>query len=53
MNINNHKYISYMIDESTLIIPDVEEEDEGIYTCEVITTLDMAEATGSITIIGR
>lgn len=42
-----------MIDESTLIIPDVEEEDEGIYTCEVITTLDMAEASGSITIVGR
>uniref|UniRef100_A0A8C1WDB2 Neural cell adhesion molecule L1 n=1 Tax=Cyprinus carpio TaxID=7962 RepID=A0A8C1WDB2_CYPCA len=34
----------YMIDESTLIIPEVKEEDEGIYTCEVITTLDMAEA---------
>uniref|UniRef100_A0A671TAB3 Neural cell adhesion molecule L1 n=1 Tax=Sinocyclocheilus anshuiensis TaxID=1608454 RepID=A0A671TAB3_9TELE len=43
----------YMIDESTLIIPDVEEEDEGIYTCEVITTLDMAEASGSITIVDR
>ncbi|RXN11752.1 neural cell adhesion molecule L1-like isoform X1 [Labeo rohita] len=42
----------YMIDESTLIIPDVEEEDEGIYTCEVITTLDIAEASGSITIVG-
>lgn len=53
MNIINHKYLSYMIDESTLIIPDVEEEDEGIYTCEVITTLDMAEASGSITIVGR
>uniref|UniRef100_A0A8C2D3J9 L1 cell adhesion molecule, paralog a n=1 Tax=Cyprinus carpio TaxID=7962 RepID=A0A8C2D3J9_CYPCA len=35
----------YMIDESTLIIPEVKEEDEGIYTCEVITTLDMAEAS--------
>ncbi|KAK9954145.1 hypothetical protein ABG768_016241 [Culter alburnus] len=44
---------NYMIDESTLIIPDVEEEDEGIYTCEVITTLDMAEASGSITIVDR
>uniref|UniRef100_A0A8C1PC22 L1 cell adhesion molecule, paralog a n=1 Tax=Cyprinus carpio TaxID=7962 RepID=A0A8C1PC22_CYPCA len=42
----------YMIDESTLIIPEVKEEDEGIYTCEVITTLDMAEASGSITIVG-
>uniref|UniRef100_A0A8C1WE42 Neural cell adhesion molecule L1 n=1 Tax=Cyprinus carpio TaxID=7962 RepID=A0A8C1WE42_CYPCA len=43
----------YMIDESTLIIPEVKEEDEGIYTCEVITTLDMAEASGSITIVDR
>ncbi|XP_051518124.1 neural cell adhesion molecule L1-like [Myxocyprinus asiaticus] len=43
----------YMLDESTLIIPDVEEGDEGIYTCEVITTLDMAEASGSITIVDR
>lgn len=41
-----------MMDESTLIIPEVEEEDEGIYTCEVITTLDVAEASGSITIVG-
>ncbi|XP_021325404.2 neural cell adhesion molecule L1.2 isoform X1 [Danio rerio] len=43
----------YMIDESTLIIPEVEEEDEGTYTCEVITTLDMAKASGSITIVDR
>ncbi|XP_026055868.1 neural cell adhesion molecule L1-like isoform X2 [Carassius auratus] len=43
----------YMLDESTLIIPDVNEEDEGIYTCEVITTLDVAEARGSITIVDR
>ncbi|XP_059397547.1 neural cell adhesion molecule L1-like isoform X2 [Carassius carassius] len=43
----------YMIDESTLIIPEVKEEDGGIYTCEVITTLDMAEASGSITIVDR
>ncbi|XP_056304624.1 neural cell adhesion molecule L1.2 isoform X2 [Danio aesculapii] len=43
----------YMIDESTLIIPEVEEDDKGIYTCEVITTLDMAKASGSITIVDR
>uniref|UniRef100_A0A8C2HCX7 Neural cell adhesion molecule L1 n=1 Tax=Cyprinus carpio TaxID=7962 RepID=A0A8C2HCX7_CYPCA len=43
----------YMIDESTLIIPDVKEEDEGTYTCEVITTLDIAEASGSITVVDR
>lgn len=55
MNIINHKLMSlrYIIDESTLIIPEVEEEDEGIYTCEVITTRDMAKASGSITIVGR
>ncbi|XP_051946960.1 neural cell adhesion molecule L1-like [Xyrauchen texanus] len=43
----------YMLDESTLIIPDVKEGDEGMYTCEVITPLDMAEASGSITIVDR
>ncbi|KAA0707192.1 Neural cell adhesion molecule L1 [Triplophysa tibetana] len=43
----------YMMDGSTLIIPEVEEEDEGIYTCEVITPLDVAEASGSITIVDR
>lgn len=52
MNIINHKYLRYKIDETTLIILEVEEDDEGIYTCEVITTLDMAEASGSITIVG-
>jgi len=41
------------MDESTLIIPEVEDDDEGRYTCEVITNLDMAEASGSITIVGR
>lgn len=40
------------MDESTLIIPEVEEEDEGIYTCEVLTNLDVVEASGSITIVG-
>ncbi|XP_039507782.1 neural cell adhesion molecule L1.2 isoform X2 [Pimephales promelas] len=43
----------YMMDESTLIIPEVEDDDEGRYTCEVITNLDMAEASGSITIVDR
>ncbi|XP_073731454.1 neural cell adhesion molecule L1.2 isoform X1 [Misgurnus anguillicaudatus] len=56
---NNQKLLEsfdsdkYVIDESTLIIPEVEEEDAGIYSCEVITTLDVAEATGSITIVDR
>lgn len=53
MNIINHKYLRYIIDESNLIIPEVKDDDKGIYTCEVITTLDMAEASGSITIVGR
>lgn len=48
----NYKCLRYMMDGSTLIIPEVEESDEGIYTCEVITTLDVAEASGSITIVG-
>jgi len=36
-----------------MTVTDVQEEDEGVYTCEVITKLDMAEASGSITLVGK
>lgn len=42
----------YIIDETELIINDVQDEDEGVYGCEVITSLDMAEASGSLTVVG-
>ncbi|XP_030624154.1 neural cell adhesion molecule L1.2 [Chanos chanos] len=43
----------YMFEGSTLIVADVQERDEGIYTCQVITSLDATEASGSITIVDR
>lgn len=45
-------YFRYIIDETELIINDVQDEDEGVYSCEVITSLDMAEASGSLTVVG-
>uniref|UniRef100_A0A6Q2XG25 Neural cell adhesion molecule L1 n=1 Tax=Esox lucius TaxID=8010 RepID=A0A6Q2XG25_ESOLU len=35
-----------------LIVANVQAEDEGLYTCQVITSLDMVEASGSITVVG-
>lgn len=43
----------YTFDESDLIIADVNADDEGVYTCEVITSLDMAKADGTLTLIGK
>ncbi|XP_062871773.1 neural cell adhesion molecule L1.2 isoform X2 [Trichomycterus rosablanca] len=43
----------YIIDGSELIINDVMDDDEGVYTCEVITSLDMAKASGSLTVVDR
>ncbi|KAB5546132.1 hypothetical protein PHYPO_G00068610 [Pangasianodon hypophthalmus] len=43
----------YLIDETELIVNDVQDEDEGVYSCEVITSLDMAEASGSLTVVDR
>ncbi|XP_034151805.1 neural cell adhesion molecule L1.2 isoform X3 [Esox lucius] len=36
-----------------LIVANVQAEDEGLYTCQVITSLDMVEASGSITVVDR
>uniref|UniRef100_A0A7N8X131 L1 cell adhesion molecule, paralog a n=1 Tax=Mastacembelus armatus TaxID=205130 RepID=A0A7N8X131_9TELE len=43
----------YTFEGPDLIITNVEPYDEGIYTCEVITRLDMAEATGTLTLYGK
>ncbi|XP_076874618.1 neural cell adhesion molecule L1.2 isoform X2 [Brachyhypopomus gauderio] len=43
----------YRIAESELMVNDVQEEDEGVYTCEVMTSLDRDEARGSITVVDR
>lgn len=42
----------YTFEGPDLIVANVQTEDEGVYTCEVITNLDMAEASGSITLVG-
>lgn len=42
----------YIIDETSLIINDIQDEDEGVYGCEIITSLDTAEASGSLTVVG-
>ncbi|KAJ8257449.1 hypothetical protein GJAV_G00185720 [Gymnothorax javanicus] len=41
----------YTFGDHTLTVSNVHLEDAGQYTCEVITTLDKAEATGSITVV--
>ncbi|KAI1892341.1 hypothetical protein AGOR_G00132360 [Albula goreensis] len=43
----------YTFKENTLTVNKVQEDDTGEYTCEVITKLDQAEATGSITVVDR
>ncbi|XP_060794489.1 neural cell adhesion molecule L1.2 isoform X2 [Neoarius graeffei] len=43
----------YIIDETSLIINDIQDEDEGVYGCEIITSLDTAEASGSLTVVDR
>ncbi|XP_047439368.1 neural cell adhesion molecule L1.2 isoform X2 [Mugil cephalus] len=49
----SHSDEKYTLEGSDLIIANVGPDDEGMYTCQVITTLDMAEATGSLTLYDR
>ncbi|XP_063064404.1 neural cell adhesion molecule L1.2 isoform X1 [Engraulis encrasicolus] len=41
----------YTFEGPELRVADVQDEDQGVYTCDVITVLDNAEASGSITIV--
>ncbi|KAG7283817.1 hypothetical protein CRUP_034004 [Coryphaenoides rupestris] len=41
----------YTFEGPDMTVTDIQKEDEGVYTCEVITKLDMAEASGSITLV--
>ncbi|KAJ8260389.1 hypothetical protein GJAV_G00181540 [Gymnothorax javanicus] len=44
---------TYRFEGDSLIIPKVTPEDEGRYTCEVMTSVDMAQASASITVVDR
>lgn len=44
--------LRYTFADPDLVVADVQQEDEGVYTCEIITDLDMAQASGSIAIVG-
>ncbi|XP_061842566.2 neural cell adhesion molecule L1.2 isoform X1 [Nerophis lumbriciformis] len=56
---NDHKLFpsesdeKYTFEGPDLIIANAEPDDEGNYTCQVITNLDMAEATGTLTLYDR
>ncbi|XP_069544807.1 neural cell adhesion molecule L1.2 isoform X1 [Brachyistius frenatus] len=49
----SHSDEKYTFDGSDLIITNVGPDDEGVYTCQVITKLDMAEANGTLTLCDR
>ncbi|XP_059189152.1 neural cell adhesion molecule L1.2 isoform X1 [Centropristis striata] len=49
----SHSDEKYTFDGSDLKITNVEESDEGVYTCQVITKHDMAEASASLTLWDR
>ncbi|XP_033484618.2 neural cell adhesion molecule L1.2 isoform X3 [Epinephelus lanceolatus] len=51
--IDSHSDEKYTSDGPDFKITNVEEDDEGVYTCQVITRLDMAEASGSLTLWDR
>ncbi|KAJ8265457.1 hypothetical protein COCON_G00145560 [Conger conger] len=43
----------YTFKDHTLTVNDVQRDDAGDYSCEVMTSLDSVEATGSITVIDQ
>ncbi|XP_061684943.1 neural cell adhesion molecule L1.2 [Syngnathoides biaculeatus] len=45
--------LKYTFEGPDLIISNIEPVDEGNYTCQIITSLDMAEATGTLTLHDR
>lgn len=45
--------LRYTFEGPDLMIANAEPDDEGVYTCQVITKLDMAEASGTLTLIGK
>ncbi|XP_058497930.1 neural cell adhesion molecule L1.2 isoform X1 [Solea solea] len=49
----SHIDAKYTFEGPDLIIANVEPGDEGVYTCQVITKKDMAEASGTLTLCDR
>ncbi|XP_043982790.1 neural cell adhesion molecule L1-like isoform X4 [Gambusia affinis] len=43
----------YTFDGAEFIIANVEQDDEGIYTCEIISSLDKVEASATLTLCDR
>lgn len=46
-------FLRYTFDGPDLIITNVEAADEGVYTCQIITKLDLAEASTTLTLCGK
>lgn len=42
-----------MFENGTLRVVNIQSNDNGIFTCEVITDLDHVQASGSITVVGK
>ncbi|XP_034552537.1 neural cell adhesion molecule L1.2 isoform X2 [Notolabrus celidotus] len=49
----SHSDEKYTFEGPDLIIADVRPDDEAVYTCQVITKLDMAEASSTLTLCDR
>lgn len=49
----SHTDDRYTFEGSDLIISNVQQVDEGLYTCQVITELDMAEGSSTLTLYDR
>ncbi|XP_041654294.1 neural cell adhesion molecule L1.2 isoform X2 [Cheilinus undulatus] len=49
----SHSDEKYTFEGPDLIIANVEPDDEAVYTCQVITKLDMAEASSTLTVCDR
>lgn len=43
----------FVLDSDSLVISEVTESDEGLYTCIVNTTLDHVSASAELTVVGR
>lgn len=46
-------FLRFTFEGPDMIIANVQPGDEGVYTCQVITNLDTAEAINTLTICGK